>query len=139
MDSETDLFRGVGVLIDIKNNENFLKIKETLTRIGVASKQDNKLYQSCHILHKRDSIGKSHYAIVHFKEMFLLDGKDASLEDKDYERRNAIAFLLEDWNLVEVINPEDYTYRAPIATIKIISHADKKNWELIAKYKIGKK
>lgn len=133
------LFKGVGIEIDIKDPQNFLKIKETLTRIGVASKTTNMLYQSCHILHKRDIDGKSHYAIVHFKEMFKLDGKPSSLEDKDIERRNAIVRLLEEWSLLKVLKEDAIGVCAPMSSIKVISYADKKNWTLVEKYKIGRK
>ena len=134
-----NLFRGVGVEVDIKNPQNFLKIKETLTRIGVASKKENKLFQSCHILHKRDSNSVSHYAIVHFKEMFILDGKEANFEEQDLPRRNAIVHLLEEWDLLDIKNPTDAQDVAPIQTIKILSFKEKADWILVEKYKIGKK
>lgn len=135
------LFKGIGVEVDIKNPDNFLKIKETLTRIGVASKKDapKKLFQSCHILHKRDSSGISKYAIVHFKEMFQLDGKEAAFDDQDIPRRNAIVRLLEEWDLLDIIDQDNAQDVAPIQTIKILSYKEKSEWELVAKYKIGKK
>lgn len=114
--------------------DDFLKVRETLTRIGVASRKENKLYQSCHILHKQ-----GRYFIVHFKELFLLDGKKANLELSDVKRRNTIAVLLADWGLVELaVNPADLECAA-IRTIKIIPFKDKANWELSPKYNIGAK
>ena len=112
-----------------------MKIKETLTRIGVSSRKDKKLYQSCHILHKR---GK--YYIVHFKELFALDGLPTNIEENDIARRNTIANLLEDWELLEIVN-QDQTEEpvASIAQIKIISHKQKGDWELCPKYHIGNK
>ena len=121
--------------IRLKNEDDFLKVKETLTRIGVASRKDRTLYQSCHILHKR---GK--YYIVHFKELFALDGKSTDFEENDLGRRNAISRLLEEWDLVEIVNPEQSEYPlAPLSQIKIISYREKDDWELTAKYNIGKK
>lgn len=122
------------VWVELKQDEDFLKIKETLTRIGVASKKDKKLYQSCHILHKQ---GK--YAIVHFKELFALDGKPNNFSDEDRERRNTIAALLEEWNLLKIVNPEIVKNQAPLNQIKIVSFKEKSDWELISKYSIGKK
>lgn len=133
------LFKGIGVEVDIKKPDNFLKIKETLTRIGVASKKDKKLFQSCHILHKRNSEGLSKYSIVHFKEMFQLDGKDAKFDEQDIPRRNAIVRLLEEWDLLDIVDQESAQDVAAIQTIKILSFKEKSEWELIAKYKIGKK
>lgn len=125
-------------LVEIKliEEDDFLKVRETLTRIGVASKKDNILYQSCHILHKR---GK--YYLVHFKELFALDGKPTDISENDLSRRNAIAKLLEDWGLVEIVNKKQIEDPEPafLSQIKIISHKDKNNWELIAKYSIGVK
>jgi hypothetical protein len=123
------------VKVTLVKDENFLKIKETLTRIGIASKRDNILYQSCHILHKRGD-----FYIPHFKEMFLLDGKEANLEASDIGRRNTIIDLLVQWKLVRVVDPEDIlTPRAPISGIKVVSFKDKTNWTLVAKYTVGKK
>jgi hypothetical protein len=124
-------------LIQVVLNEpdDFLKVKETLSRIGVASKKEKTLYQSCHILHKQ---GK--YYIVHFKELFLLDGKKSDFDDDDKARRNTIANLLHEWNLCDLVNPnksKDLT--APLSQIKIISHKEKSEWNLVAKYNIGKK
>jgi len=112
--------------------DDFLKIKETLTRIGVASRKDNKLYQSCHILHKQ-----GRYFIVHFKELFLLDGKPSNLIENDIERRNTITTLLSDWGLVEIVNSEQASSKAPLRQIKVIPHKDKSLWELCTKYNIG--
>lgn len=122
------------VEVQIKEPDDFLKIKETLTRIGVASYKQKKLYQSCHILHKR---GK--YYIVHFKELFALDGKNSTLNQEDLERRNAIAGLLEDWGLVTVVNKGVIDSKAPLNTIKILHYSDKPNWTLESKYNIGTK
>jgi hypothetical protein len=123
------------VEITLPNAETFLKVKETLTRIGIASRKDKKLYQSCHILHKQ---GK--YYIVHFKELFMLDGKLNNFDDEDKGRRNTIANLLEEWGLVSVVNPEMVEDPiAEISQIKILAHSEKGEWELVAKYSIGKK
>ena len=115
--------------------DDFLKVRETLTRIGVSSRKERVLYQSCHILHKQ---GK--YYITHFKELFALDGKPSNISENDIQRRNAIAKLLEEWGLIKILNPkllEDNV--APLHQIKIISFKEKDDWELIAKYNIGKK
>jgi hypothetical protein len=123
------------MMLEVTLNEpdDFLKVRETLTRIGVASrKTTNKLYQSCHILHKQ-----GRYFIVHFKELFLLDGKPSNLTENDMERRNTIATLLSDWGLVTIVNSGQCAAKAPLRQIKIISHKEKSNWELIAKYAIG--
>ena len=115
------------------NSEDFLKIKETLSRIGIASKKDNTLYQSCHILHKQ---GK--YYIVHFKELFLLDGKTASLSEGDISRRNRIALLLDEWELLEIVNLAAVEADvAPLNQIKIIPFKEKSKWNLVTKYTIG--
>ena len=121
--------------ITLESRDDFLKIKETLTRIGIASNKEKKLYQSCHILHKR---GK--YYIVHFKELFALDGKPSSIVENDIARRNAIINLLEEWGLIKVVNPDFIKDpRAPLSQIKIIAYKDKNEWQLVAKYNIGKK
>lgn len=121
--------------VRLKAEEDFLKVKETLTRIGVSSKKDNKLYQSCHILHK-----KGKFYIVHFKELFALDGLPTDIDDTDIGRRNTIANLLEEWGLVEIVDSEKASDPiVSLAQMKIISHKDKGNWELIPKYHIGKK
>lgn len=124
------------VEIKLKEEDDFLKVRETLTRIGVASKKDRVLYQSCHILHK-----KGLYYLVHFKELFALDGKETDLSENDLARRNAIAKLLEDWGLVTVVNKKQIETPPPIflSQIKIISHKEKDDWELVAKYNIGKR
>ena len=114
--------------------DDFLKCRETLTRIGVASRSENKLYQSCHILHKQ-----GRYYIVHFKELFLLDGKESNLSENDIQRRNKIAKLLSDWGLLSIVNEELVENASSISQIKIIPHREKQNWELIPKYSIGSK
>ena len=118
--------------ISLSEPDDFLKIRETLTRIGVASRKDNKLYQSCHILHKQ-----GRYFIVHFKELFLLDGKPSNLMDNDIQRRNTIATLLSDWGLLGIINADQASDKAPLRQIKVIPHKEKNNWELCPKYNIG--
>lgn len=120
--------------ITLPNDDDFLKIKETLTRIGIASKKDKTLYQSCHILHKR-----GRYYIVHFKELFLLDGRHSEFTEDDMARRNMIALLLEEWGLVNIVNRDLIGILAPANQIKIISHKDKSDWMLISKYTVGKK
>jgi hypothetical protein len=123
------------VEVTLNEQDDFLKVRETLTRIGVSSRKEKVLYQSCHILHKQ---GK--YYIVHFKELFALDGKPSNISENDIQRRNAIAVLLEEWGLVKIINPEILTDNiAPLHQIKIISFKEKDEWDLIAKYNIGKK
>ena len=118
--------------VTLNEPDDFLKIRETLTRIGVASRKDNKLYQSCHILHKQ-----GRYFIVHFKELFLLDGKKSNLEENDVARRNTIATLMSDWGLLTVDNKSNLKPIAPLRQIKIISYKDKGQWELCPKYNIG--
>lgn len=123
--------------IEVKLNEqdDFLKVRETLTRIGVSSRKEKVLYQSCHILHKQ---GK--YYITHFKELFALDGKPSNISENDIQRRNAIANLLEEWGLIKILNPELMKDNiAPIHQVKIISFKEKNDWQLITKYNIGKK
>lgn len=125
------------MMLEVTLNEpdDFLKVRETLTRIGVASrKTTNKLYQSCHILHKQ-----GRYFITHFKELFLLDGKPSNLTLNDVSRRNTITTLLSDWGLVNIVNPAQAAEKAPLRQIKIIPHKEKANWELLAKYNIGNK
>ena len=118
--------------VTLNEPDDFLKIRETLTRIGVASRKDNKLYQSCHILHKQ-----GRYFIVHFKELFLLNGKKSNLEENDVARRNTIATLMSDWGLLTIENKEQLQPIAPLRQIKIISFKDKDQWELCPKYNIG--
>ena len=120
--------------ITLAEPDDFLKVRETLTRIGVASRKENKLFQSCHILHKQ-----GRYYVVHFKELFILDGKKANLEQSDIERRNTIATLLADWGLVEIQNKEVAVECAPLRQIKIIGFKEKDQWELCPKYNIGNK
>lgn len=132
-------FFTVGIEIDILSNDNFLKIKETLTRIGVSKRTEKTLIQSAHILHKRDQSGKSRYAIVHFKEMFLLDNKSAEISADDFARRNLIVDLLEEWGLCRVLVPNFSEYdMLDLNSIKIIPVKDKSEWNLVAKYTIGK-
>jgi len=121
--------------IRIKKDDDFLKIRETLTRIGVASRKDKTIYQSCHILHKQ-----GRYYIVHFKELFALDGKPSNFDMTDQARRNTIVNLLAEWGLVELVNPvrtSDPT--APLSQIKVLPHREKNEWDLVAKYNIGNK
>ena len=121
--------------VTLPNEEDFLKIKETLTRIGVASKKDRKLYQSCHILHKQ---GK--YYIVHFKELFALDGKPSNFSEEDMGRRNTIVNLLAEWGLLKLLIVEkSQEPRTPLSQIKILAYKDRNEWELVAKYNIGRK
>jgi len=132
MSYEWDASSLVEVLL--REPDDFLKCRETLTRIGVASRTENKLYQSCHILHKQ---GK--YYIVSFKELFLLDGKNSDFSDNDMKRRNRITKLLSDWNLVELVDPSRIENMCSMSQIKIIPHKEKSEWELIPKYQIGSK
>ena len=129
MISITDL-----VEVTLKEKDDFLKVRETLTRIGVASKKDRILFQSCHILHKQGQ-----YYIVHFKELFALDGKPTNITENDLSRRNAIAKLLQDWELVKLVNVKQIETPEPIflSQIKIISHKEKQEWQLVPKYNIG--
>lgn len=120
--------------VKLAQPDDFLKVRETLTRIGVASRRDNTLFQSCHILHKQ-----GHYFIVHFKELFALDGKQADLSRNDIQRRNSIAKLLADWGLVVIIDQDKYADQAPLSQIKILNFDEKNQWNLQAKYNIGKK
>ena len=120
--------------VTIKQPDDFLKVRETLTRIGVASRKDKTLFQSCHILHKQ---GK--YYITHFKELFALDGKKSTLTENDIQRRNTIALLLQDWNLIDVVNTALVENKAPLSQIKVLPFKEKKEWTLSAKYNIGKK
>jgi hypothetical protein len=122
------------VEVELNDEDDFLKIRETLTRIGIASRKDKSLYQSCHILHKR---GK--YYIVHFKELFALDGKPTNFNENDQGRRNTIANLLAEWGLLSLVDVNKSAEAVPLGQIKIISHKDKSNWTLVAKYNIGNK
>jgi len=118
--------------VSLNEPDDFLKIRETLTRIGVASRKDQKLFQSCHILHKQ-----GRYFIVHFKELFLLDGKPSNLLENDVQRRNTIATLLADWGLISIITPSKAKDVAPLRQIKVIPYKEKSQWELCPKYNIG--
>jgi|TARA_B100000497_G_C7585069_1_gene352057 hypothetical protein len=118
--------------VTLNEPDDFLKVRETLTRIGVASRKDNKLFQSCHILHKQ-----GRYFIVHFKELFLLDGKKSNLEENDIARRNTIAQLMSDWGLISIEDNTKVEPLAPMRQIKIIPFKEKTNWELCPKYNIG--
>ena len=123
------------VEVTLEKQDDFLKVRETLTRIGVAAKNENTLYQSCHILHKQ---GK--YYIVHFKELFELDGKPSNISENDIARRNAIANLITEWGLVKLVDPaKTSTNVAPLSQIKILPFKEKAEWQLVAKYTIGKK
>ena len=123
------------VEVTLNKSDDFLKVRETLTRIGVAAKKDNVLYQSCHILHKQ-----GRYYVVHFKELFALDGKPADISDNDLARRNTIANLLAEWGLCTLVVPDKSKLNvAPLSQIKIIAYKDKNEWQLVAKYNIGKK
>jgi Bacteriophage translational regulator len=126
-----DMFNGYGIEITLPSKEDFLKIKETLTRIGISSKKEKVLYQSCHILHKR-----GFYAIVHFKELFELDGKKSDISDEDIKRRNAIVKLLEEWGLVKIVG---LLGEASLRHTKIVRFDEKKDWVLKEKYKVGRK
>jgi hypothetical protein len=123
-------------MVEVVLNEpdDFLKVRETLTRIGVASRKEKKIYQSCHILHKQ-----GRYYIVHFKELFALDGKHANLTVNDVQRRNRIINLISDWGLVTIVKPDSITDVAPLNQIKVLSYKDKGDWILESKYNIGKK
>ena len=136
MIAEPELKWSADQMIEITLNEpdDFLKVRETLTRIGVASRKEKKIYQSCHILHKQ-----RRYYIVHFKELFALDGKHANLTQNDVQRRNRIIQLLCDWGLVTVITPEKVTDIAPLNQIKVLAYKEKGDWILETKYNIGKK
>lgn len=129
-----DIFNGKGIEVRIGEEDNFLKIKETLTRMGVASKKDKTLYQSCHILHKQ-----GRYAIVHFKELFELDGKSSDYSEEDRARRNIITKLLADWNLVTVVDPEKLRPLAKMSQVKILPFGQKNEWNLVHKYSVGRK
>jgi len=136
MIQEPEVHWSADQMIEVTLNEpdDFLKVRETLTRIGVASRKEKKIYQSCHILHKQ-----GRYYIVHFKELFALDGKHANLTVNDVQRRNRIIQLLCDWGLVSVISPEKVTDIAPLNQIKVLAYKEKHEWVLETKYNIGKK
>lgn len=118
--------------VDLIEPDNFLKVRETLTRIGIASRKDKKLFQSCHILHKQ-----GRYFIVHFKELFALDGKESDISMSDIERRNVIAELLQDWGLLKILDKSKAEPKASLSQIKVVSYKEKSEWELVPKYNIG--
>ncbi len=136
MNGETEVSWKQSDMVEVvlKEPDDFLKVRETLTRIGVASRKEKKIYQSCHILHKQ---GK--YYIVHFKELFALDGKHTNITENDVQRRNRISQLLSDWGLVSIVDADGLGELAPLNQIKVISFKDKTNWTLESKYNIGKK
>ena len=136
MASENEIQWNQSDMVEVKLGEpdDFLKVRETLTRIGVASRKEKKIYQSCHILHKQ---GK--YYIVHFKELFALDGKNTNITENDIQRRNRISQLLSDWGLVSIVDPDSVGELAPLNQIKVISFKEKGEWTLESKYNIGKK
>jgi len=129
-----DIFKGVGIEVILPSPDSFLKVKETLTRIGISSRKEKKLYQTCHILHKQ-----GRYAILHFKELFILDGKKNTFTEEDLARRNTIVNLLDEWELISIADEAPLGESAPLNQIKILSHKEKSNWTLEAKYNIGKK
>jgi len=129
-----DIFKGVGIEVILPSPDSFLKVKETLTRIGISSRKEKKLYQTCHILHKQ-----GRYAILHFKELFILDGKKNTFTEEDLARRNTIVNLLDEWELISIADDAPLGEAAPLNQIKILSHKEKSNWTLEAKYNIGKK
>jgi hypothetical protein len=133
-DSEVSWSPDQMVEVTLNEPDDFLKVRETLTRIGVASRKEKKLYQSCHILHKQ-----GRYYIVHFKELFALDGKRANLFQNDVQRKNRIAQLLQDWGLVKIVTADQVADAAPLSQIKVLAFKDKHEWTLESKYNIGKK
>ena len=133
-DSEVSWSSDQMVEVILNEPDDFLKVRETLTRIGVASRKEKKLYQSCHILHKQ-----GRYYIVHFKELFALDGKRANLFLNDVQRKNRIVQLLQDWGLVKIVDSEKVSDAAPLSQIKVLAFKDKHEWTLESKYNIGKK
>ena len=132
--AEVQWTRDSMVEVKLSQPDDFLKVRETLSRIGVASRKEKKLYQSCHILHKQ-----GRYYIVHFKELFALDGKTANLTQNDVQRRTRITQLLSDWGLITIVNDETITDIAPLNQIKVLAYKEKGEWELESKYNIGKK
>jgi len=130
-----DLFKGYGIPIELNKEDDFLKVRETLTRIGVASRKEKTLWQSCHILHKQ-----GYYHLMHFKELFLIDGRPSDLSENDIARRNTIAFLLEDWDLLTIKDRTGISETVvDLSQIKILTHKEKSEWNLQAKYQIGGK
>jgi len=120
--------------VTLPEPDNFLKIRETLTRIGIASRKENKLFQSCHILHKQ-----GRYFIVHFKELFALDGKESNITSNDVERRNTVAGLLQDWGLLKIVDGTKAEPKVSLSQIKVVAFKEKNEWDLVPKYNIGKK
>lgn len=131
---ESDIFKGLGVEVELPDRQSFLIIVETLTRMGVPSKRGKTLFQSAHLLHK-----KGRYAIMHFKEMFALDGKPLRTTDEDIQRRNTITSLLDEWRLLRVLYPGDIKDRSPMSSLKVIPHKEKAEWTLVEKYTVGRK
>lgn len=130
-----ELFKGYGIPIILEDEDSFLKVRETLTRIGIASRKEKTLWQSCHILHKQ-----GYYHLMHFKELFMLDGRSSDISDIDIARRNTIALLLEDWELLKIQNKSDIVSKViDLGQVKILSHKEKFEWQLLAKYQIGSK
>lgn len=130
-----DIFNGKGIEVRLGEEDDFLKVRETLTRIGIASRTDKTLYQSCHILHKQ-----GRYAIMHFKELFEMDGKSSNFSDEDKGRRNVIGKLLEEWGLVKIVDPESCKHPVgKLNQVKILPFKEKNDWSLISKYTVGKK
>ncbi len=130
-----DLFKGYGIPVKLKDEDSFLKIKETLTRIGIASKKEKKLWASVNILHKQ-----GYYHLLHFKELFLLDGRESDLSENDIARRNTIALLLDDWGLLTVLNKDVIEFdTVDMSQIKVLSYKEKGDWELCQKYSVGNK
>lgn len=130
-----ELFKNFGIPVELKDDDSFLKVKETLTRIGVASKKEKTLWQSVHILHKQ-----GYYHILHFKELFMLDGRPSDLSENDIARRNSITFLLEDWELLKIKNRDKFENDlADLRQIKILTYKEKDDWQLIPKYAVGSK
>lgn len=128
-----ELFKGYGIPVDLKSDDNFLLVKETLSRIGIASKKEKTLWQSCHILHKRGN-----YSILHFKELFMLDGKSSNIDDTDIARRNTITLLLQDWDLLQIIDDSRINNNVlEMSQIKVLSFKEKPEWDLQAKYQVG--
>lgn len=134
----SDLFNGLGVPVRIGSDDDFLKVRETLTRMGISNNVTKTLWQSCHILHKRDKdTGESFYAIVHFKEMFLMDGRPAEVSQEDKDRRDLVVLLLSNWGMLSTVKPLNAVSEAPL--LKVIPFKQKEQWNLVAKYQIGKK
>lgn len=123
-----------GIKVKLKEPDDFLKIKETLSRIGISSRKEKKLFQSCHILHKRGE-----YFILHFKELFLIDGKETNISEEDIKRRNVIAFLLKEWGLLSLVDEKQVEDKLPVSQIKIVSYKEKHEWVFESKYAIGVK